>query len=394
MRWGARGLRLLLCVLPGIATASLPLCSQTPRSDSSPADSFRLALGFGVDTTRSPAREIYHLWRSYLASHPETGRPTPSWSRAEQAKYPDYDILRSLVHQGFRHFTVVHLAPSPGLPGTYELRTLVSSVSRITNDVQPLALFRVYATREDGRWVLGNALPRLTRDWKRELIGHVTFIAHPGYRFDAARARRASDFLDSLANAYSVPQSAIEYYLSPNLSETFRALGLDYFPLGPDTSGGRALASNRIVLVGAPTEAEENHHELAHIVFAALTIPQTHRLVVEGLATWAGGSAGLSFPGLVPGLRYWLEKHPSATLRDILLDPPIREETLDVGYDALAIVCDMVFDRGGIRAIRELARAGPTADDVMRAVSRLVGMPAKDVEMAWKRRLLGTFPKQ
>src|SRR2546430_6746641 len=139
----------------------------------------RVAVGFGVDTGSIPNQEIFALWRTYLSSRPGCLQPAPLWSPSEQARWPVVDLLCSYVYQGFTRFTVVDLAPAIGLDSTYLIRTLVGRVSDPGQDLQPLALYRVYATREGGRWVLANALPRVTRRWNHETIGRVTFVYPP-----------------------------------------------------------------------------------------------------------------------------------------------------------------------------------------------------------------------
>ena len=131
-----------------------------------PESPMRLAVGFGVDTARSPNREIFALYRSYLGHRLDSVRPNPYWSRAEQTRWPLFDLLSGAIYQGLSNFTLVHLAPAVGLDSTYLIRTLISSVHDPGNEVKPLALYRVFATREGGRWVLANALPRLTRTWR------------------------------------------------------------------------------------------------------------------------------------------------------------------------------------------------------------------------------------
>jgi hypothetical protein len=353
-----------------------------------PPGSVRVAIGFGVDTLRSPDREIFQRWRTYLLSHPESLRSSPLWSAADQARGPAFDLLRSYVYQGFTHFTVVHLAPAPGLDSTYLIRTLVSGVYD-SSDVKPLALFRVYATREQGRWVLENALLIRTRTWSRTTIGSVTFLYPPGHPLQVGEARRTATFVDSLARGLGLPAPGpITYYFTDNLTDLFAAMGLDYFPLGPDTAGGRSTAN--MVFVGSSTHGERWRHELAHIVLASLTGPRTARLVVEGLATWTGGSAGLDYGELLPGLRRYLQAHPDLSLEAVMRDPPQREGTLDVGYDGFAVLCDMIFQRGGVAAIRQLAETGTDPKDVLATAARLLNVQRPELDAAWRQRVLGT----
>src|SRR5438034_9149140 len=199
---------LVLSVVVAAFTPFAALLSQLPNQ------SVRVALGFGVDTLGT-SREIFALWRNYLSSGPGCSQQSPLWAPSELAQWSVVDLMCSYLYQGFSRFTVVHLAPAVGLDSTYMIRTLVATVSDSTRDVQPLALYRVYATRERGRWVLANALPRLTKDWSHETIGRVQFVFPRTHRFARTRAAATSAFVDSLAAAFAVsPPVSIAYYFT------------------------------------------------------------------------------------------------------------------------------------------------------------------------------------
>ena len=378
---GLANLRLLLALF-GLVAATTEIKAQEANH------TLRVVLGFGVDTSKAPEDEIMRLWRGYLADHPESTHPSRFWSTVEQATFADFDILRTFVFQGFPQYTVVQLSPAQGVDSTYVLRTLVSSVDS-ARDVRPLALFRVYAVRENGRWVLANALPRETRTWHRELLGRVAFVFPPQHAFDRVAARSTAKFVDSLAKAFQLPPpKEIQYFFTDNVTETYRAAGLEFFPTGPDTLGGRAQIANRLVLVGASSAGEAYRHEVAHIVLGPLVSAQTHRLVGEGLATWTGGSGGLDYRHLLPGLRRYLTEHPHASLASVLTDPPTREGSLDVGYDGAAVLCEMVFEKGGVAAVRRLANAGQSPEEVLSVAESILGLDRLRLETEWRAQVL------
>ena len=344
----------------------------------------RVALGFGVDTTRSPNREIVALYQHYLAHRPDGSRPSSDWSPSEQQRWPVFDLVSGYVYQGFTNFTVVQLAPAVGLDSTYLIRVLVSAVDS-TRAVRPLALYRVYALREAGKWVLANALPRMTREWSHETIESVTFHYPPAHAFARARAAETARFADSLARAFEVPSPAIEYYFADDLIETFRALGLEYFPTGEDTVGGRSNTADRQVFIGSSAAGETYRHEIAHIVLQPL-VERLHPpgLLMEGLMTWTGGSAGLDFRSLLPGLAIYLDRHPEITLDTVLQHPPQREGSLDVGYDGAAVLCAMIFEHAGRRGVETLLGAGRDAEPVLAAAAHFLKVPRKDLDSRWR----------
>lgn len=353
-----------------------------------PGGAVRVSVGFGVDTIGA-SHEIFALWRTYLSSGPSCSQPSPLWSPSERGRWPVADLLCSYVYQGFSKYTVVHLAPAVGLDSTYVIRTLVANVSDSAQDVQPLALYRVYATREQGRWVLANALPRLTKDWNHETIGRIRFVFPRTRPFSRPRAVATSAFVDSLAAAFQVsPPATIEYYFTDDLIQTLDAAGLEFFPLGADTVGGRSYAADRVVFIGSSSHGEEYRHEVAHVVLQPFLAPfNAAGLVREGLMTWTGGSAGLTFNQLMPGLKAYLDAHSDLTLESVLTDPPPRVGTVDVGYGGLAVLCKMIYDAGGLAALRELVGAGREPRAVVDVSARLLKVSPAELDPLWRRRV-------
>ena len=184
--------------LVALALASLAVLSSVARSQ----DSVRVVPGWGVDTsstgsgdytTQGPVPEIYRAWRDYLRSDAQRQSPTKYWSAQEQRQWSRYDIVAGYAYQGFPA-TVISIQPAQsGAPDEYVVRTLFASVNGPAKDAKPIALTRVYAIRESGQWVFANALPRLTRDWKRHVIGHITYIVQPGHKFDDEKAKQVLD---------------------------------------------------------------------------------------------------------------------------------------------------------------------------------------------------------
>lgn len=356
-----------------------------PAAAKLPVDHLQLAIGFGVEQDASPEKEILALYRHYLTEPSDSLRAT-LWSASEQAKGPYYDLLAPYVYQGFTHFTVVELGPAATVPQTYVIRTLVSAVDDSTLDVRPLALYRVYAMREEGHWVLANALPRMTSNWLRVTIDPLTYVFPASHEFNRPRARATAAFVDSLARAFELPEpEPITYYFTDELAETLRALGLEFFPLGGDPVGGRSNVSERQVYVGCSFNGEGYRHELCHILLAPEISQRPHRLVAEGLMTWTGGSAGRDFEDLLPGLTRYLTDHPELSLQGLLEAPPLRRQGLDVGYAGLAVLCKLVFEREGLSGLRALLASGKDPERIVTTVAHRLGVSPSELNELWRR---------
>ena len=360
-----------LALGPHIARAQLPI------------ERLELVPGVGVDTTAQPVGEIFAVLRRYLTTGTDAGRAA-LWSRPERTRWPVFDLVGQAVYQGHSRFTVVELRPTVGLAGTFRVRILVAA-DHEGRPATPIMLYQLYAVHEDGAWVLANALPRLTRGRQRELVGAITFTFPRGHAFMRTDARSSARFVDSLANAFRLPRPGpIEYYLTDDLQETLRALGLEWYPFAPDSIGGRANAFNRQVFVGLPSHGEAYRHELAHVVLQPLIGLNTSGVLMEGVMTWAGGRATRVFRDLPRGLAEYLAAHPGLTLDTILRDPPERANGVDPAYDGLAVLCHMVAEAGGAAAVRTLLAAGREPNEVLNAAVDLLRMPRDRLEDRWR----------
>ena len=101
--------------------------------------------------------------------------------------------------------------------------------------------------------------------------------------------------------------------------------------------------------------------------------------------TWTGGSAGLDYAELLPGLARYLSDHPELTLHRLLEDPPPRVGSLDVGYDGLAVLCKMVFDRSGLPGVRAVLSAGRDPGTIVNTAAEALGVPPAELDTLWRR---------
>jgi hypothetical protein len=366
--------------------AALTLVPYAAQAQSVP----RVIAGWGVDTTATAWSEaawhedavaIYRLWAEYLRSDPRLQQPTAHWSAAEQRQWPAYDLTAGIAYKGFPA-TVLDIRPATPAADEFVIRTLFASATGDAREVRPIALTRVYAVREDGRWVLSNALPRHTRGWSTATIGGITFVVE-GRAVDTARAARTAAFADSIADAFAVPRiDSLTYYVAASPESLHRALGVDW-TFGAQ-GHGYALAANRLVLSGDAVFGEENRHELVHIVLSpVLEERRTHGLVAEGVATFFGGTIGRSYRELVTEYATYLAAHP-----EVGLDAILEAEGPDRGwYPAGAVLVGLVHERGGVAALQELLRSGRSDDELRATVARLLELSWEEVGAEWRRRI-------
>ena len=374
----------LVCVC---CTASLlqvqGLYASSPMTQSVP----RVIPGFGVDTTsaawsdlswHSAVPEIYQAWSEYLLNQPGSLSPNPRWSAQEQGQWLAYDLTSGVAYHG-ASATVVDIRP---VLDEFIVKTLFSRVVG-EKEVMPVALTRVYAFRENGEWVFGNALTRLTSDWERVKVGPIEYVLEPGRALDRTRAEGAVAFADSLALIFDVPRlQNLTYYVLDSPEEVHRIMGVDWTLGG--SGYGYAFTGNDMIINGDPTFGEDNRHELTHMLIARLlTQGLSHSLMGEGIATWLGGSMGRNLSELLGEYADYLEVHPEITVDSVLTAND------DVGWRPTgAVLVDMVHDHGGMSAVRELMRTGRSDEELRLALARLLDLPWDEIVVQWREHVL------
>ena len=324
------------------------------------AIAFAAALGATACAGSAPVAGTDSKHGQFAAN---AGAPSPLWLAAEQRQWPMYDLAGFYIDDDATPQVVGIIAVAPG---TYEIRTRFGKAGKT------VVTTTTYATYEHDRWFLGNALPRKTARWQRETVGQISFHIEPGLTFDAAKARRAVAFADSVSLAFSVPQlDHLDYYVTSSVDAALGILGTE-FPMKYGPGGGFAKPVNRQLFSGIPAVGEEYRHELVHL--ALLPLNSGDQLMTlfasEGVATWLGGTTGGDYRAAVRGLAAYLADNPRVTL-DSLMESTAAPQAMR--YAAGAVIGAMLSDAGGIAAVKEFLVAGPGAAERRAQLVRRLG---------------------
>ncbi|MDB4913546.1 MAG: hypothetical protein JWM95_1190 [Gemmatimonadetes bacterium] len=348
-------------------------------------------IGIRADTISSPRREIFATWRAYLQDGPEHFARSPYWISADQQRWPIFDLAAAWIYfgaSGYPRPEATLVAIDPVIPGhegardTFIVRALYTTTDSAGNSL-PVALTRTYAVQEGDRWVLASPIPRLTAAWTRERRGRITFIFPPTHVFSASRAARSARFVDSLSRAFRIASPPhISFYVADRPEDLARFVGVDMAV--PQTSFGRAVPANNMILSGLPVYGEWYPHELTHLVLAGwLADREVFGTMDEGMAHWLGGSTGRPFPVLMAELSRELAMRPSLTL-DSLLGPGHRSDSL--ANRAAAGLLALANERGGVNAVKAVLtpQKGPHGLDHLSAAADALDLHGPSLDAAWR----------
>ena len=381
---------------PTVLTFLLAALTQTAAcrvGDASRNTMPPLKVTYMVDTSSPERKEILKLWSDYLAARPHSYAPKPQWSAAEQKQWPIFDLATPTAYatdDQYRrtHATVFEISPAhPADSSEYVIRTHFFRPETAT-DEERAAIIRVYATRENGRWVLANALPRLTERWERTAFELITYVHPPGYQLDTTRARMAIRFIDSLVTTFGAPtMKPITYYLARSPEEAFALGGVDLYIPG---SRARTPVADYLLFSGVPRYGEFYAHELVHLTLGwmlpSLGAPP---LLDEALALWLGGGREMTWPQLLEELAIEVRRNPSWTAEQLT---EVRPQTFLYRNTAAAALLVLAHARGGIPMLKAALRSPPTRRgyDYVGGVAAAMHLTRGEVEDAFHQLVLGT----
>ncbi|MDP4827896.1 MAG: hypothetical protein NWR73_09435 [Flavobacteriales bacterium] len=338
-----------------------------------------------VDTTNKEVMEVVQLWKNYLSSSPDKIYDNPYWNEEEKAKYTDFDFTRSALYalpaeQLLNYYKPTLLSVEKD-DVHYVLRTIFNAegLQGQYKKSNPWCITRVYAVNENGQWRLKNALPMITANWQQKTVGKITFIYPADHDFNLELALDATAFCDEVAKKFQFNDwQPFDYYIAKNGDELGELLGFDFFFSGYTT--GKGMVESRILLSGI--DSEWYPHEFIHIL---VENKPRHRLIDEGFATWLGGTAGKTFDEGAYFLAEQLVENKSITIYDILNNWGREYAAF---YTTGAIICNLVYEKGGVAAIKKLLNTAPDDEALFQTVCELLDVKRNDLNQFLRKETL------
>lgn len=253
----------------------------------------------------------------------------------------------------------------------------VDSLSVGTN----MATINFGVTEKGGYLFLTNMVLLNSKDWVNNEFGHITYIYPPTHQFSKEKAAKMEDFSQEMATLFEIEPIQFRYFVTNSNIELYRLWGFDYAydMFNMDTTGGSAAIYSKIIYSGNGTEYYP--HELVHLYVSqwlGAEHSKSHVWFNEGLATYLGGSRGKSLEWQLAVLKTYLNSEPKPDLSNLFkLKMKIGIST-NMDYAIGGLICKLAYEKGGIRALKELLTVGKSNDDFYRGIEMVLGVSKED----------------
>lgn len=193
-------------------------------------------------------------------------------------------------------------------------------------------------------------------------------------------ANKANKFCDSIALKFQFSGwKPFDYYITKSGDEFGKLLGFDFFFTGYTT--GMGMNEERILFSGF--DSEWYPHEFVHLV---IENKKRHGIIDEGFATWLGGAMEKTFEERAQILAQHLAKNDTITFDDILNKKWGWQ--FAAYYTTGAILCKLIYDKGGIIALKKLLNTAPDNDKLIQTICELLKIKTTDLNKFMRTEIL------
>ncbi|OGX91305.1 hypothetical protein BEN49_20270 [Hymenobacter coccineus] len=356
----------------------------------------KMRLTARVDTTQPDVQAVYALLGHYFNARPDSAYANPFWNAAEVAyhvgeHHEKVDLGALFMFNGLsaKQFfaiyqpTVLSIEPAGA---KYVARVLLYADGPpawvAADHWNPPFQLRYYAVRNAaGQWQLENTWPNEVGTWNELVTPWIRFHYPPTAKPDAAKARRASAFCDSVVTLLHLAAARpFDYYVVNSEEQLGRLFNYDYWL--PFLNGVTQKAYNRTF---SARGREQHLHEFVHVLYPEVK----NYFLAEGLATYLGGVDGYTpYRQTLRAVAADLARHrPAVPFKD-LYDGTFRYPTNgNPRYVAGALVYELVAQKAGVASFQKLEQSENTYASFLTHFAALMQMRAPQAEALLQKRL-------
>ncbi len=350
-------IKLLFFVLT-ILSYNLSLQSQIINSE----------LVSGINVNDKEVKEIFSLWKNYLASNPDKIYNNPYWNDVEKNKYTSYDLLKS---EGFLNPSLYALNPRNMVlyikrinNGYYKINSIYYWINQNKNLI-PLAITNVLAKKEDNTYKLYNFLPYYTSNWEIQKIGMIKYHYRSNYDLDVTKAQSANSFLKKMFYLFDIEPYSIEYYIANNCDDIHQLKGFQYIMSMGNSPNLCAFYDKYNNIVYTTIYSGEFHkHELIHVINSKYSC--AHSILLSGLSVYTNSknsSLGKPFLYHIRKIQKLINSTPNINLTN--WDNIDHDFETEPYFFIGAILVHIILEKGGIDLLKEALDFGSTNEDLL-----------------------------
>lgn len=210
--------------------------------------------------------------------------------------------------------------------------------------------FDIYTKRVGDGYKLFNSFYVNKQNLNHFQTLNINYYYLPSYDFNVKKAQSIDlEFTEICKKFGNLSQQRVTYIIGENLDEAYRNVGIQSTTFSSSSPyAGFYIEDLNMIL----SSREDHLHELVHTYFNRY---HGSGILQEGIATYFGGTNGLSFNQCVNDLKKLILNNPDIDLSKYYsLDDKLSNKAFNTYYTIGAIFIDYAFKNGGKRKVLSL----------------------------------------
>ena len=238
-------------------------------------------------------------------------------------------------------------------------------------------IYNFLAVRKDKTFIFKNILDYNTSNWQAKKVGNIDYYYYPEFNFDSQKGVEFDAFNNHIASFFAVEPLKIDYFLSKNTHHLMSIRGYDFHPsmFFQDQISAETFSHDNLIFSG--NNSEIYRHELLHL-YTYWNFPDHHRIIDEGIATYFGGSKGLTYEDHLAKVKKHVENNKVDIYQELFFSDYILDEATSLMYTVGALLCELALQKHGKEGLYKLLNSGNSTEELIVTVEKLFDLKNKE----------------
>lgn len=235
---------------------------------------------------------------------------------------------------------------------------------------------------------LENVFLEKLADYKYKKINNISLFAQNDKLLKEEDIKRLIIFNNKMSSFFDISPLGFQYVIFENMIEMKKELGYDFdsdMYLGPNIGG---VAYTRVNIIFSGNGSAFYPHELVHLYTEKIN-KKTIDIIDEGLATYFGGTQGLTFNQAMEELNNSLKEHQINAFETIFIDKRWKNLTdaLSLEYSYGAFLCHLILTKHDKKTLFKLIKEVNNLEDFIYSLENIFEIDREELDQFIKNEL-------
>uniref|UniRef100_UPI00404B7C8F hypothetical protein n=2 Tax=Flavobacterium sp. TaxID=239 RepID=UPI00404B7C8F len=334
---------------------------------------FELNIGYTVEYNmqhKLEFRGVIEALKGFLKTKNSVYKDNPYWIENDIKfyKFPFLDLI-DIETFGNRVYKPTLISITQVESHEYIAKVGWFSIDEQMNvDVKVIFNFHVIKTK--GKYLIRNILNRNIDNWIEKKYDKITYFYSKGRQIDYKKVEEFNSINRELADFFENEPIEFKYFICESNNELLKIRGFDFEESMFFTNQNGSETFPHDMLIFSGNNSEINKHELVHL-YTYLKFKKRNSIIDEGIATFLGGSKGLSYKEHLAKMREHIIINKIDVFQKLFYNSYVLDFDTSLKYTLGAFLCDIALKKYKKEGLNQLLNSGKTNEELISTIETL-----------------------